>query len=963
VVQQPTEAPDVESAAWLAHKYGTPIEVVGQRTESSQTFAQPDGSFRTRQSAVPVRVRRGNGWVPVDPTLQPAADGLTPVATTLDLRFSPGGDGPLLSFGRDGKRIVLSWPWPLPPPEVLDATATYREVLPGVDLRLTASADSFSQVLVVKSATAAENSELKELSFGISGEGVTLRQNSDDGVIQALDAQGNVAFVSDGAAMWDTPPAAVPASGKAKTKAASEATSVTAPTAELQKIPVTLSAQTMTVTPSQEMLTSANTGFPLYIDPGFNGGKEIWTVVSRLHPDTSYWTNDSYRDTMRVGQNWQSSGSDDWRTIVQFNIGTLANTQILSASVLTRVWHTADCTPSPFGLYRTNHVDKTKAVTWNNTKSTDSTQKWWPLRTVKATSNKSACPKDGVDEVEFGDPAGTSKIRGAFQQAATAGSPTITLAFRAPDESDDYQWKKLVKDSTYLDINFNHRPGTPSGLSVSPCDKKPCANPAKSNSAAPKLSMKATDPDGGTLRYEFEVWNNAKTVMKAASGTAVTGVRSGTSKPWTVVGLDKKRLPDGAYQWRGRACDGSKFCSGYSGWYGLTIDTTNPGAPKIDIVPYRPSTGSEDDAAPGGYGAPGTPGTMTITPSKVTDAVAYYNWWFTTGDDTLVHKLVPNGSNGTASTTIKPTREGPHTIMAYAVDTAGNRTEGEAEYPFKVAAAGGQWVWRMDSHQAGSTGSQPENSRPLKPTGTGNAWADRNDGYAAALSGSGALATDLPVLNTTAGSGFTVAGWVRLDEDPNAAPPPDANTVSPQATVGADGEDPTEPPLPDVEDPPTFLDNTMTAISQDGANTSMFRLGYRPDLDLTNDGVADPAWCFAFKASDDPLAGATRACSTAYVHPGDWVHLVGVADRIQNEIRLYVNGGPGLQFGETPEETGVMVETQGSTAWSSTGPFAVGRGKTGGDSEHWNGQIDEVYAVPRVWADTEIETHAARESW
>lgn len=88
-----------------------------------------------------------------------------------------------------------------------------------------------------------------------------------------------------------------------------------------------------------------------------------------------------------------------------------------------------------------------------------------------------------------------------------------------------------------------------------------------------------------------------------------------------------------------------------------------------------------------------------------------------------------------------------------------------------------------------------------------------------------------------------------------------------------------------------------------------------------------------------------------------------MADRIHNEIRLYINGGPGLQFGESADETGVMTKTAGTAAWAATEAFAVGRGKASTGAEYWRGQLDDVYAVPRVWSDTEIETKAARENW
>ncbi|MBT2448258.1 hypothetical protein J7F03_14455, partial [Streptomyces sp. ISL-43] len=61
-----------------AKKSGKPVEVVGERTDSSTTFANPDGkSFRLDTSAVPVRVKAksGSGWVAPDAMLEVRADG------------------------------------------------------------------------------------------------------------------------------------------------------------------------------------------------------------------------------------------------------------------------------------------------------------------------------------------------------------------------------------------------------------------------------------------------------------------------------------------------------------------------------------------------------------------------------------------------------------------------------------------------------------------------------------------------------------------------------------------------------------------------------------------------------------------------------------------------------------------------------------------------------------------------
>ncbi|WP_157752015.1 hypothetical protein [Actinoplanes derwentensis] len=82
-----------------------------------------------------------------------------------------------MSLAEDGKEVSFSWPDPLPVP-VLDAnTATYLEVLPGVDLRASATPTGYSYVLVVKNAEAAANPELAELTLDAETAGLSLRKN------------------------------------------------------------------------------------------------------------------------------------------------------------------------------------------------------------------------------------------------------------------------------------------------------------------------------------------------------------------------------------------------------------------------------------------------------------------------------------------------------------------------------------------------------------------------------------------------------------------------------------------------------------------------------------------------------------------------------------------------------------------------------------------------------------------
>jgi hypothetical protein len=62
-----TERPDRPSAMLTARVQGSRVEILSERTETSSTYANPDGTLTTDQYAGPVRFRDGAGnWRDID---------------------------------------------------------------------------------------------------------------------------------------------------------------------------------------------------------------------------------------------------------------------------------------------------------------------------------------------------------------------------------------------------------------------------------------------------------------------------------------------------------------------------------------------------------------------------------------------------------------------------------------------------------------------------------------------------------------------------------------------------------------------------------------------------------------------------------------------------------------------------------------------------------------------------------
>ncbi|MEU2554844.1 RHS repeat-associated core domain-containing protein [Streptomyces sp. NPDC013313] len=422
------------------------MDVASETTATSTTQAEPDGTFTKTVSPLPVRVKRADGaWSDVDATLVKWADGsYAPKVATSELVLSGGGSGPLAILHQDGRAVSVSWPTSLPAPSVSDATATYANVLPDVDLVVTANGQGgFSEVLVIKSARAAANPALATLKLATKGDGVSLAADAA-GNLSATDASGNTVFHAPAPVMWDTPaPSAQARTGLRAARAAEAADAGPESGAATAPVKVAVGGDgTLRLTPDAAMLASSKTHYPVYVDPSWQPVTESnpsFTYAQQAYPNTSHWNESGAR--LGVGYQGWSSPTGIERAFYQFDIKNVQDTDIKTATLnATEVYSSNNaCTKYQVDVRSTAHISS--ATTWNQQPA---------LYNESSSAQVGGANGAGCDgPVNF-----TADVTPAV---ATDGDGTLTLRLAGHSETDRLQFKRMSTNPT-LSINYAPTP-------------------------------------------------------------------------------------------------------------------------------------------------------------------------------------------------------------------------------------------------------------------------------------------------------------------------------------------------------------------------------------------------------------------------------------------------------------------------------------------------------------------------
>ncbi|MFF7993246.1 ricin-type beta-trefoil lectin domain protein [Kitasatospora xanthocidica] len=596
----PANAAEKAIAEAKATQKTVPIDSL--TTEFSETVATPEGHLALTSHQEQQRVRRAGVWQGLDATLSANQDGtFTPKSAAGQLVLSKGGSGPLATMtSSDGKELALSAPFALPAPTVSGDSAVYPSVAPDIDLKVTATKlGGLTTVLVVKTQAAAANPVLKNLHFGTTTDGVSVKSD-EHGNITANGPDGKPRWVARTPQMWDSTTAPT---ANAPAPAVKAALTLTAPASDtpppspadtgktattgsdagpgtgskVATMPVTAGISGIDLTPDQDLLAHGTA--PYYIDPDFlpwAQGGNAWTWVQSSHDGSNNWLRQGSADSDHPGVgvcgSYPSGGScspaDKERSFYQFDISALNGAFIRYATMNMQEYVSADwsCTNKyPLNLYVTGPIGN--GTTWSNQPA----QVGGALGTTAwvGGSGKDPCH----DNVPF-----QFDITGAMKQYANNGQLTFGLY---GDESNQYAFKRFTYQPTIY-VEYDRVPNTPTNPGVWPPPRT--VSPAATNQACGDGTVNNWGWLGAGSAQDNAVWLNA-TVTSPTQAQVATwdhiwdynlpgdpDVASGVTAFVNNGGTASFQVPGGVIQ------DGHA--------YGYAMMATD----QLDGVPWSPST-------------------------------------------------------------------------------------------------------------------------------------------------------------------------------------------------------------------------------------------------------------------------------------------------------------------------------------------------------------------------------------
>jgi RHS repeat-associated protein len=711
---QVTERPDETSARITARIQGSRVEITDDRTETTTTWVNPDGSLTTDSAVAPVRARGGGGaWKPIDYDLVASDGGFAPKASTHDVWFSGGGAGPAMVAKKGSRELDLtldkatdgSWGANLPAPTISGNTATYQ-LTANVSLVLSATAAGMEESIVLAQAPAKSdlNKLLAQLHLRVGVKGLAAKTKDNGVVFAKASPTATDPVITAGAS--EVHDAQVDAEGEpthAVTVPSTLVPDTTVGSADALGVTDTSGAAPTDLT---SFLSDPSTVYPVTIDPSLTFEDTGDTYI--VQGDTSGHGGEA---TLRFGA---TASGVARKALMRFNLSSLpTNAHVSSATLKVYQITSASCTAEPMLAYPIASGSWTYATTWANQPTYTSTNAG---SATFSHGYSSSCPNAfgsiTVTNMVAGWVANPSTNDGVMLRAGDVTDPAQakTICSRDPDSGTCNSATKFPS----ISVTYERPPSVPGAPVIS---TNPSSSAGYSRTTTPTLKGTISDPDGNA---------HAVFTIKNSAGAVVWTYTSGTGNTSFSPVVPAGKLTNGStYTATVAAVDG--YFTKTSAATTFTVDTT---APTASVTATKYTTGQWNTAAP-------TSDTFKITGSADTATLSY-------SLNGAAAKVASLDSSHAASFTWTPVN-GPNTITVTATDKAGNTGKSllgfgtgpagitqlvdhpvsTGTFPLQASAPGGATGATINWRFAGATAWTPVDPDTLKFASDGSAWTGK----------------------------------------------------------------------------------------------------------------------------------------------------------------------------------------------------------------------------------------------
>jgi len=660
-----TQAADIPSARVAARLSGKRVEALSERTETSTTWANKDGSLTTELTAGPVRFHDEDtgDWRDVNLDLVSQADGtVEPIAHPEGLKLAGKTGTPatslraaqaskatdLVTLGEGGEQITLQWKGGLPAPKLEGARAEYVNAIPGANVVVEATRTGFEQFVEIKQKPSTDS---YSYTLPLKAKGLKAEQQADGSVL-FTDKKSKKTAVMPAPVMWDA--TVDPRSGE-----------------HTRRVPVAMkvvakgSTIDLVVTPDAEFLADPATKYPVTVDPSTSALSNVFDTYVQ-QGETVDWSTDVELDLGNPGTKNADGTPRTARSFISWNTTPIADALVLDAKLSLWNFHSGNytgssCPTQPWEVWSTGAA---------STSSRWTTQPSWIAK--KATSSETRGNPSCSTQPDGWINADVTTL---VQEWASAKATRGHMGLRATDESITGQWKRVnsanaASNPPKLVVNYNYRPRTGTKQEAGP----PYFSYGGSyvvNTTTPTLRDTFVDADGDKVNGTFQIFDNATNTQVGdviVSKYVPSGQVASVAVPAGVLTNGK------TYKFRTSPYDGTHYNVGWSAWKVFTVDTSAPSAP-AGVTSADYPTGQWVKGA-------GQAGTFTVTPSG-TD----HNWLEWSLDGVTWTKVTTGGSTAAKGISIAPPKDGTHTLLVRQVDKADNKSEAIA-YTFHAGPGG-----------------------------------------------------------------------------------------------------------------------------------------------------------------------------------------------------------------------------------------------------------------------------------